>query len=124
MENLTSRRAERLPQRYDLSLPGNQAKLEAATDLGDLAEKAGITLIHMALAFVLRHPAVTSAIIGPRTQEHLDSQIGAVDVTLDDAVLDRIDEIVKPGTNFVWSDAGYEPPSLADATRRRRAVRD
>jgi aryl-alcohol dehydrogenase-like predicted oxidoreductase len=122
--NLTSRRAERLPQRYDLSLPGNQAKLEAATDLGDLAEKAGITLIHMALAFVLRHPAVTSAIIGPRTQEHLDSQIGAVDVTLDDAVLDRIDEIVKPGTNFVWSDAGYEPPSLADATRRRRAVRD
>jgi aryl-alcohol dehydrogenase-like predicted oxidoreductase len=123
-ENLTSRRAERLPQRYDLSIPGNQAKLEAATDLGDLAEKAGITLIHMALAFVLRHPAVTSAIIGPRTQEHLDSQIGAVDVTLDDAVLDRIDEIVKPGTNFVWSDAGYEPPSLADAARRRRAVHD
>ena len=124
VENLTSRRAERLPQRYDLSLPGNQAKLEAATDLGDLAEKAGITLIHMALAFVLRHPAVTSAIIGPRTQEHLDSQIGALDVTLDDAVLDRIDEIVRPGTNFTPTDAGYEPPSLTDTARRRRTVPD
>jgi aryl-alcohol dehydrogenase-like predicted oxidoreductase len=121
-ENLTSRRAERLPQRYDLSLPGNQAKLDAATALGDLAETAGISLIHMALAFVLQHPAVTAAIIGPRTQEHFDSQIGAIDVTLDGAVLDRIDEIVKPGTNFTWSDAGYEPPSLAESARRRRTA--
>jgi aryl-alcohol dehydrogenase-like predicted oxidoreductase len=120
-ENLTSHRAERfaMSQRYDLSLPGNQAKLAAATALGDLAGEAGISLIHMALAFVLQHPSVTSVIIGPRTQEHFDSQIGAIDVTLDDAVLDRIDEIVKPGTNFSWADAGYEPPSIAESGRRR-----
>jgi aryl-alcohol dehydrogenase-like predicted oxidoreductase len=120
-EDLTSRRAQRLPNRYDLKLPGNQAKLEAATALGDLAEEAGMTLIHMALAFVIQHPAVTSAIIGPRTHEHLDSQLGAVNVTLEPAVLDRIDEIVRPGTNFSWADAGYEPPAMASAERRRRA---
>ena len=80
-----------------------------------------MTLIHMALAFVLNHPAVTSAIVGPRTQEHLDGQIGAVDVKLEPAVLDRIDEIVRPGTNFSWADAGYEPPGVASPRRRRRA---
>jgi aryl-alcohol dehydrogenase-like predicted oxidoreductase len=120
-EDLSSRRAERLPNRYDLKLPSNQAKLEAATALGDLAGEAGMTLIHMALAFVIQHPAVTSAIIGPRTQEHLDSQLGAVDVTLDPAFLDRIDEIVKPGTNFSWDDAGHEPPAVAQSWLRRRA---
>jgi aryl-alcohol dehydrogenase-like predicted oxidoreductase len=119
-DDLTSRRAQRIPNRYDLKLPGNQAKLEAATALGDLAEEAGMTLIHMALAFVIHHPAVTAAIIGPRTEEHLDSQLGAVDVTLEPAVLDRIDEIVKPATNFSWADAGYEPPAVADPWRRRR----
>jgi aryl-alcohol dehydrogenase-like predicted oxidoreductase len=118
-ENVPSRWGERPSQRYDLSLPGNQAKLDAATALGDLAEEAGISLIHLALSFVLEHPAVTSAIVGPRTKEHLESQIGAVDVTLDEAVLDRIDEIVKPGANFTWADAGYEPPSLTDSERRR-----
>ena len=66
-----------LPGRYDLSLPGNQRKLEAADALAKLAEEAGITLIEMALAFVIRHPAVTAAIIGPRTMEHLESQLPA-----------------------------------------------
>jgi len=70
---------------------------------------------------VIRHPGVTSAIIGPRTMEQLESQIGAADVVLTDAVLDRIDEIAPPGRNFNPADAGYTPPSLADAALRRRA---
>src|SRR6202046_5212933 len=77
-----SRRAERIPQRFDMSLPGNRAKLEAAEKLAVLADEAGISLIHLALAFVTSHPAVTSAIIGPRTMEHLESQLGAADVVL------------------------------------------
>jgi len=115
-----STRARRIPQRYDLSLPGNRAKLEAADALAQLAEEAGISLIHLAIAFVLRHPAVTSPIVGPRTMEQLDSQLGAVDVTLDEAVLDRIDEIVPPGTNLNPADAGYTPPALANPPLRRR----
>jgi len=122
-DELTSRRATRIPARYDLSKPENQAKLEAATALADLADEAGISLIHMALAFVLQHPAVTSAIIGPRTAEHLDSQMGAVDVTLEPEVLDRIDRIVPPGKNFSFADAGYEPPGVAAAWSRRRPAR-
>ncbi len=119
-ENPSSTRADRLPQRYDLSLPENQRKLEAADALAGLAEEAGLTLIHMAIAFVLRHPAVTAPIIGPRTMEQLESQLGAVDVELDDGLLDRIDEIVPPGTNFSLADAGWTPPAVADASLRRR----
>jgi aryl-alcohol dehydrogenase-like predicted oxidoreductase len=116
----TSTRAERIPQRFDLSLPENQRKLEAADRLARLAEEAGLSLVHLALAFVLRHPAVTAPIIGPRTMEQLESQLGAVDIVLDDALLDRIDEIVPPGTNFNPADAGWTPPALADASLRRR----
>ena len=115
-----SNRAQRLPQRFDLSLPGNQAKLEAAEQLAVLAEKSGLSLIQLALAFVMQHPAVTSAIIGPRTMEHLDGQLEAADVTLDAAILDRIDEIVPPGTNLNPPDRGYEPPALTDPSLRRR----
>jgi aryl-alcohol dehydrogenase-like predicted oxidoreductase len=118
-DDLTSRRAAMIPSRYDLSIPANQAKLEAADALAQLADEAGISLIHMALAFVLRHPAVTSAIIGPRTMEHLESQLGAADVTLDDALLDRIDEIVPPGTSINPADAGWTNPALAPTARRR-----
>src|SRR5436309_9998896 len=85
-----SRRAQRLPHRYDMSRPENQRKLEAADALGRLAEEAGMTLIEMALAFVIEHPAVTAAIIGPRTMEHLESQLGAVDPKLTPELLDRI----------------------------------
>jgi len=119
-EHMTSARASRLPARYDLSLPSNQAKLDAVEALARLAEEADMTLIHLAIAFVLRHPAVTSAIIGPRTAEHLASQLGAADVTLSDDVLDKIDAIVSPGTNFSWADAGYTPPGVADVRIRRR----
>jgi aryl-alcohol dehydrogenase-like predicted oxidoreductase len=115
-----SGRAQRIPQRFDLSLPGNQAKLAAAEQLARLAEDAGLSLIHLALAFVISHPAVTSAIIGPRTMEHLKGQLGAADVVLEPAVLDRIDEIVPPGTNLNPPDSGYEPPALADSALRRR----
>jgi aryl-alcohol dehydrogenase-like predicted oxidoreductase len=115
-----SRRAERIPQRFDLSLPVNQAKLEAAEALAVLAEESGISLVELAVAFTLRHPGVTSAIIGPRTMEQLESQLGAADVTLSDEVLDRIDEIVPPGTNLNPADGGYQPPALTDAALRRR----
>ena len=76
----SSSRADRIPARYDLSTPENQRKLEVADALAQVADDAGISLIHLALAFVLRHPAVTSAIIGPRTMEQLESQLGAADV--------------------------------------------
>jgi aryl-alcohol dehydrogenase-like predicted oxidoreductase len=115
----TSRRAALVPHRYDMSLPGNQAKLEAVEQLAQLAEQTGISLIHLALAFVIRHPAVTAAIIGPRTMEQLESQLGADEVELSDEVLDRIDEIVPPGTNLNPSDAGWENPALAPDARRR-----
>jgi aryl-alcohol dehydrogenase-like predicted oxidoreductase len=115
-----STRAERLPQRYDLSLPWNQRKLDAAEALAGLAEEAGMSLIHLAIAFVLNHPAITSAIIGPRTMEQLESQLGAVDVRLDGALLDRIDQIVQPGTNFSFADGGWMPPALEDPLLRRR----
>jgi aryl-alcohol dehydrogenase-like predicted oxidoreductase len=114
-----SRRAERLPQRYDMSLPGNQRKLEATEQLAQLAEEAGISLIHMAIAFVIRHPAVTAAIVGPRTMEHLESQLGAADVELSDDVLDRIDEIVPPGSLVNPSDTGFVNPALEPPARRR-----
>ena len=115
-----STRAERLPGRYDLSLPANQRKLEATEALAGLADESGLTLIEMALAFVLGHPAVSAAIIGPRTMEQLESQLGAVDTKLDAAVLDRIDEIVPPGTNFSSADSGWVPPSIENAALRRR----
>jgi len=117
--DLTSRRSAMIPDRYDLSIPANQAKLEAADALGRLADETGISLIDMALAFVIRHPAVTAAIIGPRTMQQLESQLGAVDVVLDTAVLDRIDEIVAPGTNVNQADAGWTNPALEAWARRR-----
>ena len=118
-DDLTSRRSALIPQRYDLSIPANQQKLDAADALGQLADEAGISLIHIALAFVIRHPAVTAAIIGPRTMEQLESQLGAVDVELSDDVLDRIDEIVPPGTTINPTDAGWTNPALEARARRR-----
>ena len=114
-----SSRAQRLPHRFDLSIPGNKAKFEAADALAQLADDAGMTLIQLALAFVINHPAVTSAIIGPRTMEHLESQLAALDVELSPQVLDRIDEIVPPGTNLNTADAGWSSPWLNPAARRR-----
>ena len=114
-----SQRAERIPARYDMSLPANQRKLEAADALARVAEEAGITLIEMAIAFVIRHPAVTAAIIGPRTMEHLESQLTAAEVSLSDEVLDKIDGIVPPGVNVNPADGGWPNPALDPAARRR-----
>jgi aryl-alcohol dehydrogenase-like predicted oxidoreductase len=115
-----STRAERFPARYDTTLPENATKVAAVEQLQALADEAGLSLIHLALAFVLQHPAITSAIIGPRTLEHLESQLGAAKVTLSADVLDRIDEIVPPGVTLNPADAGYQPPSLTDPATRRR----
>jgi aryl-alcohol dehydrogenase-like predicted oxidoreductase len=110
---------KRLANRFDLSLPENQRKLDAAGALAKLADDAGISLIELAIAFVLRHPAITSAIIGPRTMDHLDSQLAAADVVLTNDVLDRIDEIVPPGVTLNPADNGWISPSLHPAARRR-----
>jgi aryl-alcohol dehydrogenase-like predicted oxidoreductase len=113
-------RARRMPARYDLSDPENQAKLDAVESLALLAEESGISLVHLAIAFVMQHPAVTAPIIGPRTMEQLESQLGAVDVRLSTDVLDRIDEIVPPGRNVSRNDVGYVPDALQDPFLRRR----
>ncbi|MEU6788275.1 aldo/keto reductase [Nonomuraea angiospora] len=109
----------RLANRFDMSLPENQRKLQAAEQLAELADKAGMTLVELAIAFVLRHPAITSAIIGPRTMEHLESQLPAADIELPDDVLDRIDEIVAPGVTINPADNGWVSPALLPAARRR-----
>jgi aryl-alcohol dehydrogenase-like predicted oxidoreductase len=117
----SSRRAQMLPSRYDMSIPGNQAKLEAAEKLAVVAEQAGMSLIEMSLGFVTSHPAVTAAIIGPRTMEQLESQLPALErPVLAAEVLDKIDEIVPPGTNVNQADTGWDAPWLTDPALRRR----
>jgi aryl-alcohol dehydrogenase-like predicted oxidoreductase len=115
----SSSRANRLPERFDLSLPANQRKLDAVEELAQLAEAAGITLIQLAIAFVLSHPAITAALIGPRTMDQLESQLVGADVVLDAAVLDRIDETVPPGTTINPADNSWANPALQPAARRR-----
>jgi aryl-alcohol dehydrogenase-like predicted oxidoreductase len=117
----SSRRAQMLPSRYDMSIPANQAKLEAAQALGELAEQAGMPLIEMSIAFVTSHPAVTAAIIGPRTMEQLESQLPVLErPVLGGGLLDQIDEVVPPGTNVNQADTGWDAPWLTDASQRRR----
>ena len=110
---------KRLVDRYDLSLPANRRKLEAAEALAQLAEETGMSLIEMAIAFAINHPAVTAAIIGPRTMEQLESQLPAAALELSDDVLDRIDQIVAPGTNVNPADGGWVSPALQPGARRR-----
>ncbi len=112
-------RSGRDPGRYDLGNPKIAAKFEAADKLGGLADELGIPLVRLAIAFVLRHPAVTSAIIGPRTMEQLESQLDAASLELDASTLDRIDEIVPPGTNVNPDDAGFSNFWLTPELRRR-----
>jgi aryl-alcohol dehydrogenase-like predicted oxidoreductase len=106
--------------RFDMRDPANQRKLDAADQLARLADEAGMSLVEMALAFVTSHPAVTAAIIGPRTMEHLQSQLPAADITLSADVLDRIDEIVAPGVSINVADNGWTQPSITDPATRRR----
>jgi aryl-alcohol dehydrogenase-like predicted oxidoreductase len=118
--DLTSRRSSMDPDEWDLARPENQRKLDAADALGALADDNGISLIHMAIAFAANHPAVTAPIIGPRTMTQLEAQLGAAEVTLTDDVLDRIDEIVPPGSMISSLDYGWDPPSITEASLRRR----
>jgi len=119
-----SRRSAMIPDRYDLTLPGNKQKLDVVNALARLADGAGLTLIELSLAFVLAHPAVTCPIIGPRTMEHLEAQLPAAEAHLGDDVLDAIDELVPPGTDLNAADAGWTPPALADKRLRRRSPGD
>jgi len=112
-----------VPDRFDYDKPENQRKLDLVEDLLKVAADAGLSLTHLAMAWVLEHPAVTSAIIGPRTFEHLEAALDADKVTLTHDVLDRIDEIVPPGTTINDADTGYVPPAIADASLRRRTPR-
>jgi aryl-alcohol dehydrogenase-like predicted oxidoreductase len=117
-----SSRANRLPERFDLSQPGNQRKLDAVEALAQLADDAGITLIQLAIGFVLNHPAITAAIVGPRTMEQFQGQLAAADIVLDQATLDRIDEIVPPGVTVNPVDNSFDNPALQPAARRRHLM--
>jgi aryl-alcohol dehydrogenase-like predicted oxidoreductase len=115
----TTGRASRTPDRFDYDKAENQRKLDLVEDLVALADEADLSLTHLAMAFVLEHPGVTSAIIGPRTMEQLTDVIDGAGTRLDDAVLDRIDQIVPPGSNVNVADTGWDPASLRRSQRRR-----
>jgi aryl-alcohol dehydrogenase-like predicted oxidoreductase len=122
--DMSSNRATRLPGRYDPARPANARKLELVEELIKVAADAGTSLVHLAVAFAISHPAVTSAIIGPRTMDQLQDLLAGADVTLDDEVLDRIDAIVPPGVTINDADAGWAPPSLTTPALRRRPEAD
>jgi aryl-alcohol dehydrogenase-like predicted oxidoreductase len=105
--------------RFDMSSAVNQRKLDLVEELIPVADKAGLSLTHMANAFALAHPAVSSAIIGPRTMEQLDDVLAGADVVLDEDTLDAIDDVVAPGTVVNDADRGYTPPWMEAAARRR-----
>jgi aryl-alcohol dehydrogenase-like predicted oxidoreductase len=107
-------------QFFDLSVPGNRAKAAAVEQLSKLAADAGLPLSHLATAFVRAHPAVTSVLIGPRRPEQLDDLLAGADVVLGDDILDRIDEIVPPGTDLNPADRYNVPTVLSDKRQRRR----
>ncbi len=111
--------AARPNARFDMSSPANQRKLEIVEELAQLAEQGDMTLITMAIAFVLNHPGVTSAIVGPRTMEQLESYMPAADLTLSADVLNRIDELVAPGVTLNPDDNSYGDHELKPAARRR-----
>lgn len=106
--------------RFDLTVPANRARLDAVERLAGVADEAGLTMIQLALGFVTAHPAVTCALIGPRTLDHLRSQLAAADTVLSADVLDAIDAIVAPGTDLAAHEKFDTPPALLDPALRRR----
>jgi aryl-alcohol dehydrogenase-like predicted oxidoreductase len=108
-------RVKRFPRQMS-----DERRLDALEQLIPVAEEAGLSLTHMAVAFVMAHPGVTSAILGPRTMQHLDDLLAGANVALNDEILDRIDKIVPPGTDVGPLDAGYNPPAITQASLRRR----
>ncbi len=117
---VTSHRAAVIPQRFDLEVPENRAKLDAVEAIAAVAADAGLTMIQLALAFVTAHRGVTSALIGPRTMDHLDSQLAAADTVLTPDVLDALDAIVAPGVDLAPDEKIDTRPSILDASLRRR----
>src|SRR4051794_20646522 len=117
---ITTSRSTLLPQRFDTAIPANRARLDAVEQLAKVADEAGLTMIQLALGFVTAHPAVTSALIGPRTLDHLHSQLAAADTVLSADVLDAIDAIVAPGTDLAAHEKFDTPPALLDPSLRRR----
>lgn len=115
-------RANLQPQLFDPARPDTARKYDAIEALADVAAAHGHSIMGLALGFVLAHPAVSSAIIGPRTPEQLAGLLAVADVRLDDAALDAIDAIVPPGTSISREDDGYVPPAIADRSKRRRPV--
>jgi aryl-alcohol dehydrogenase-like predicted oxidoreductase len=98
----------------------DERKRDAVEELLPLAQETGLSLTHLAMAFAVTHPGVTSAIIGPRTTQQLEDLLAGAATTLDDDVLDRIDRIVPPGTDLGPLDVSYVPPALEDPALRRR----
>ncbi|MFE5244291.1 MULTISPECIES: aldo/keto reductase [unclassified Streptomyces] len=117
---VTTSRSKVLPERFDPAIPSNRARLDAVERLAVIAEEAGLTMIQLALGFVTAHPAVTAAIIGPRTTEHLRTQLAAADTVLPADVLDEIDAVVAPGTDLAPHEKFDTPPALLDPALRRR----
>jgi len=112
-------RSERSPGRFDQSLPENQRKYDVIEKLAPIAEAEGISMVQMAVAWTLEHPAVTASIIGPRNIDQLQGQLKAAEITLSEASLDAIDQVMRPGLTLNPSDDGYDPPSLDKGARRR-----
>ncbi|MEV6623414.1 aldo/keto reductase [Amycolatopsis sp. NPDC051106] len=119
-QEITTSRSKVLPQRFDLTDPANQARLGAVEKLVKVAEQASLSLIQLSLGFVTAHPGVTSALIGPRTLDHLKSQLEAADTVLPADVLDEIDAIVAPGVDLAAHEKFDTPPALLDPSLRRR----
>ncbi|MFI7214220.1 aldo/keto reductase [Micromonospora maritima] len=117
---ITTHRSTFMPQRFDPAVPANQARMDAVERLATVADEAGLTLIQLALGFVTAHPAVTAALIGPRTPEHLRAQLAAADTVLTPDVLDAIDAIVAPGVDLAPHEKNDTPPALLDPALRRR----
>jgi len=117
---VTTSRSSMLPERFDTAVPANRARLDAVERLAAVADGAGLTMIQLALGFVTAHPAVTSAIIGPRTLDHLRSHLAAADTVLPADVLDAIDEVVAPGVDLAAHEKFDTPPALLDPALRRR----
>jgi aryl-alcohol dehydrogenase-like predicted oxidoreductase len=119
---ITTRRSALMPERFDTAIPANRARLDAVEQLATVAGEAGLTMIQLALGFVTAHPGVTSAIIGPRTMDHLRSQLAAADTVLSADVLDAVDAIVAPGVDLAAHEKLDTPPALLDPSLRRRSV--
>ncbi|MGJ9413685.1 aldo/keto reductase [Aeromicrobium sp. CF4.19] len=119
-QEIATSRSSFMTSRFDLDDPQNRAKLDAVEKLVAVADDAGLTLIQLALGFVTAHRGVTAALIGPRTMEHLDSQLAAADITLSGDVLDAIDAIVPPGVDLAPGEKNDAAPAVLEAVARRR----